>query len=337
MSNLQEPETWQEFLGQLVSSPRERSRLAAALRIRPITLQRWVENESRPRDANIRALLKNLPPGTYPLFMRLLLRDFPELLRDELPQERLSQQIPSEFYARAMSNLALTPHPMYSQSMQDLIFQQALEHLDPDRRGLMITLVVCVPPRAGQKVRSLREVGGLATPPWPQSPAEKPMFLGSESLIGYALMHMRPYVINSKEEMTLFPAHWTVHERSAAAFPILRQSRLVGGLIISSVQEYFFTPPRNSVIEGYADLASCIFEQSESYDPKDVDLWLMPPYAEQLPYFASYNQRVSQKFFESYTAGQQATLQQIRQRVWQELEDDLLKIISRQSGMVEQF
>lgn len=326
MNNQQQPATWQEFLGQLIASSYERERLAAAIRVRSITLQRWAEGVSRPREENIRALLKNLPSGAYPLFMRLLMVDFPELRQDNLPEERFVRQLPSEFYARALSNLALTPLPIYRQSMQDLIFQQILEHLDPDRAGLSVSLAVCVPPRLGRKVRSLREIGGLATPPWPHDLTEKPMFLGSESLAGYAIQNMRSYVINDRDEMTLFPAHWTEHERSSAAFPILCQSRIAGCLIISSVQEYFFTPPRLSVIEDYSHLAANIFEFDESYKSEDIDLRLMPPYVSQLPYFASYNQRVSQKFVEAGATKKQVSLQQVRQLVWQDIEDDLLQV-----------
>src|SRR5579884_3884982 len=100
----QEPTTWQELLGQLIAHPQERARLATELHIRPITLQRWVQGVSRPRIENIRLLIKFIPTDTYPLFLRLLLLDFPELLREEIPEERFSQQIPAEFYARALSN-----------------------------------------------------------------------------------------------------------------------------------------------------------------------------------------------------------------------------------------
>jgi hypothetical protein len=326
MNNQQQPATWQEFLRQLIASPYERERLAAAVRVRPITLQRWVEGVSRPREENIRTLLKNLPSGDYPLFMRLLMADFPELRQDNLPVERFSEKLPSEFYARALSNLALTPLPIYRQSMQDLLSQQILEHLDPDRRGISVSLAVCVPPRLGRKVRSLREIGGLGTPPWPHDLAEKPMFLGSESLAGYAIQHMRSYVINNREEMTIFPAHWTEHERSSAAFPILRQAQITGCLIISSVQEYFFTPSRLAVIESYAHLAGHIFEPEDAFRSEDIDLWPMPQYVSQLPYFASYNQRISQKFVEAGIARKQISLQQVRQLVWQDIEDALLQL-----------
>src|SRR4051812_21488298 len=180
MNSPQEPSTWQEFLGQFIATSQERERLATAVRVRSITLQRWAEGSSRPRHENIRMLLKSLPRSRYPLFLRLLLVDFPELAQEELPEDHFLQTLPTEFYRRAMSNLALTPQPMYRQAMQDLILQQALEHLDPDRHGLSIALAVCVPPRPGEKVRSLREVGGLANPPWPRNLPEKPLFLGAE-------------------------------------------------------------------------------------------------------------------------------------------------------------
>lgn len=326
MSGPQESSTWQALLGQLITNPSERDRLAAAVRVRSITLQRWAEGSSRPRNENIRMLLRTLPRSVYPLFLRLLIVDFPELAQEELPEEHFLQSLPTEFYRRAMSNLALTPQPMYRQSMQDLILQQALEHLDPDRQGLAIALVVCVPPRPGGRVRSLREIGGLATPPWPHNLPEKPMFLGAESLVGYAISKACSCVINSSEEITFFPVHWTEHERSAAAFPIFRQGRVAGGLVVSCVEEYFFTAPRLSVIEDYSYLATCIFEPEDTFRFDEVELRIMPPYVQQLPYFHDYKQRVSQKFVEADERGHHINLQQARQLVWQDLEDLLLRV-----------
>ena len=332
MSNQQEPATWQEFLGQLIANPQEKQRLATAIHVRPVTLQRWAEKISVPRTENIRALLKQLPPQTYPLFMRLLNADFPELLREELSEERFFQKLPSEFYERVLSNLAQTPQPMYRQSTQDLILQQMLEHLDPDQHGLAITLAACVLPRSGGKVRSLREIGGLGTPPWPRHLSERRIFLGAESLAGYAITHGRPYAIDSRDEMTFFPAHWTEHERSAAAFPLWRQARIVGALIVSSIHEYFFIQPRLAIIDGYAHLAACIFESEASFAPREIELRMMPSYALQLPYFTGYNQRVSQKFAAAAEMGQRVTLQQVREWVWQDLEEVFLQVFLQTEG-----
>jgi len=329
MDGHREPATWQEFLGQLIASTQERARLATAIRVRPITLQRWAEGISRPRDTHIRALVKNLPSGVYTLFMHLLVIDFPELLQETLPEVHFAQKLPPEFYARALRNLALTPQPLYRQSMQDLLLQQALQHLDPDRQGLAITLAVCTLPRAGCKVRSLHEIAGLATPPWPYNVVENLLFLGAESLVGYAITHVRATVINDREELTLFPAHWTEHERSAAAFPILRHAQIAGGLIVASAQEYFFTPPRLALLEAYAHLAACLFEPADFFASEEIALRIMPVSTLQRPYFAGYTRRVLQKFAEANAKGeQQVTLPRVRQLVWQDLEDVLLHVSS---------
>lgn len=320
------PASWQALLKQLIADPQIRARLAAALHVRPITLQRWGEGFTHPHDGNVRLLLKYFPREHYPLFLRLLAVDFPELLQEELPQERAFDELPTEFYARAMSSLARTPISLYPQAMQDLILQQALQHLDPDQQGLSITLAICVPPRAGHKVRSLREIGGLGTPPWPRIPTERPLFLGAESLAGYALTHAHACVINSREEMTFFPTQWTEHEQSAATFPILRRARVVAVLIISSAQPYFFTPPQLKVIENYAYLATCIFQTEQAFTSDEIELRIMPQEALQRPYFVDYNQRVSQKLIEANQAEQQLTLQQAHLLVWQDLEDILLQI-----------
>ena len=157
------------------------------------------------------------------------------------------------------------------------------------------------------------------------------MFLGIESLAGYAVEHARPVVIDSREQMTFFPVRWTEHESSTAAFPILHRARMVGGLIVSSTREYFFTPARVTVIEDYAHLATCIFEAEESYSLDEIELRMMPPDALQLPYFATYHQRLLQKFVEANQRGEQVSIQEARLLVWQDVEDELLHF-SQEAG-----
>ncbi|HEX7734413.1 MAG TPA: GAF domain-containing protein [Ktedonobacteraceae bacterium] len=333
MHHQEEPANWRAFLGQIIENPGAKEQLARAIRVRPVTIQRWSEGSFRPREEHLRALIKHLPAEAYPLFMRLLLRDYPELIQDTVPPEQAPQLIPSEFYARALSNLALTPPPMYRLSMQDLLFQQILAHLDPDQRGLAISIVVCVPPRVTKKVRSLWKIGGLATPPWPYHLTEKPMFLGAEALVGYAVQHLRPAVINSKEELTFYPANWTEFERSVAAFPLLHQAGIVGGLIVSSAQEFFFTEQRLATLEAYSYLASCIFERQESYQDHEIELQMMPAYEQQLPFFQDYSQRVSRVYADAARTPNPLTLQQARQFIWQEIEEVMIQVFLRTAAM----
>jgi hypothetical protein len=326
MQRRHEPSTWQEYLGLLIEDTQAREDMAEAAHVRPITLQRWAGGVSRPRDENMRTLLRTLPVEHYATFLRLAAVDFPDLLLEDQAFEQIQQELPPEFYARVLSALALTPLPMARQTVQELIFRQVLSQLDPDRQGLSVSLVCCVPPRHGEKVRSLREVGGLGTPPWPSDLTQRAMFLGAESLIGHVISHMRYDKINSRDEVTFLPANWTKHERSVAAFPISRFARVAGGLLISSSREYFFTEPRIHLLERYAHLAALIFEPEEFYDVSVLDLKMMPREEIQAPSFRDFNQRVSRKFAEAIAERRQITLQEARQRTWQDLEDDLLQV-----------
>jgi hypothetical protein len=326
MEKRQEASTWQEFLGQIIEDVTTRERIAEAAHMRSITLQRWASGFSKPREENMRTLLKVLPSDSYALFSRLVAVDFPDLLLEDPTIEQAHQELPSEFYARVLSALALTPAPMCRQTVQDLIFRQVLEQLDPERRGLSVSLVCCVLPRAGGQVRSLREVGGVGTLPWPSDLAQRTMFLGAESLVGHIMSTAHYGVINSRNETTFLPANWTEHEQSVAAFPISRCTRVAGCLLVSSAREHFFTSNRISLLERYAHLAALIFEPGEFYDFRAIDLRMMPSERIQLPYFRDFNQRVSRKLAEAITEHRQLGLQEAHQLIWQDLEAELLQV-----------
>ena len=339
IGNWQEATSWRELLGFLIANPKERARLAAAVRVKTTTLQRWADGANRPHLENLLLLLQGVPSEVHALLLRLLLVDFPALRDEKVQEKQMLQTIPAEFYARVLSNLATTPQPLCRQSMLDLILQQAVAQLDPNREGLLISIAACVPPREGGKVRSLCERDGLGTPPWPRDLSERLFFLGSESLVGYAVKQMRVFSINSRDEATVLPAHWSDFERSVAAFPILRQARIAGGLLVTSAKDFFFTPARLAIIEEYAHLATCIFNEADFFDPEQIELMMMPPYALQLPYFAGYPRRVVQKLQKASEEGQRAVLQHARDLVAQDLEDVLLRVFLQNgtSNLMEQI
>lgn len=324
--NQQEASTWQELLGQLINHPQDRERLAEAARVRSITLLRWASGVSKPREENLRTLLNYIPPDIYPAFVRLVSRDFPDLVEEDLTRGQVHQDLPAEFYAQAFSAHALTPQPMYRLAMQDLILQQALEQLDPERRGMSISLVCCVPPLHSTKVRSLREIGGLGTPPWKRDLQQKTIFLGAESLVGEVITKCHRVLVNSREEYTFSAAHWTEYEQSAVAFPLFHHARVAGCLLSSSAVPYYFKEAHLSLLERYSHLAALIFEPEEFFALEDIDLRIMPSYELQAPYFLDYNQRVSQKFTSAHTQHTHISLQEARLLVWQEIEDELLQL-----------
>src|SRR5215469_12081357 len=153
---MKETSTWRELLGSIIQDPQERRRLANELGINPVTLTRWVHHESNPRPQSIQRLLHALPEHRQILLDQLLdeFGDYLPEIEDPLT-ENLLYKIPGEFYIRVLHTRATIPHVLRFSSLCDLILQQALEQLDPNRVGIAITVVRCMPPTAGKKIRSL--------------------------------------------------------------------------------------------------------------------------------------------------------------------------------------
>ena len=329
MDKQQPAKTWRELLGRIIQNTRERQRLAVAVGVNVATLQRWARNISIPRPEHIEHLLAALPAEVYPTFLYLAAADFPDLRRENGASDQHEQTypgIPSEFYQRILDAYAFTPWPMCHQTVQDLILQQLIELLDPERHGLAISIVRCMPPRCEGQVLSLREIGGIGTHPWKHDLEQKMFFLGADSLVGHAVSHCTTCVVNSRTELTFYPAHWTEYENSAAACPIMHFAGIAGGLVASSAREGFFSVSSTSILEQYACLAAFLFEAEDFYTVSDINLRLTPSYERQIPLFRNFNQRVSQKFAEELRAGRQIALQDARLAVWRDIEAELLDI-----------
>ncbi|RAQ95021.1 GAF domain-containing protein [Thermogemmatispora tikiterensis] len=328
-------QTWQELLSQLIEDIQLERRLAQEMGVQPITLRRWARGVVQPREDNIRRLLKAVPREVYPELMRLLANDFPKLLEQstEASAPAVLPAPPVEVYVRALSMYTTTPPSLYPDALYDLLLQQMLRQLDPEQRGLAVTVARCMPPPAsGRKVRSLREIVGRGNPPWPRDLSQQAIFLGAESLAGAAVTHCRLVTIPSRdEEYSLFAAHWVEHEQSAVACPILWQTRVAGCLIVSSAFPHAFTQTQQSLIERYAQLMSLCFRPEAFYSHSDVELRLMPLYTEQLPYLQNFRRYVSRKVEEASAAGRSLSLYEAQEAAWREIEEQLLELPLRQA------
>src|ERR1700676_123561 len=175
-------ESWRSLLKSIISDPQERTRLSEDLGIRAITLSRWANKETDPRPQNLRHLLAALPQHREQML---------DLIREESGFEEFSDagiddsssEVPSTFYTSVFSARASTVDSMRYWSISNLILQQAIGQLDPDRLGMAIQVVRCMlPSQSDQKIHSLRESVGIGTPPWKGALEQRAMFLGAESL-----------------------------------------------------------------------------------------------------------------------------------------------------------
>ncbi len=319
---------WRQLLGQIIADPVERQRIASELGVGPVTLSRWASNISNPRQQNIQNLLRMLPQHRSALFASMC-EEFPDIAKsaDERDIEDPTRVIPSEFYARVLSAYVDTPHIQRFWSIANNILLQALGQLDPHELGLAITIAQCQSPAVGQPVRSLRERMGLATPPWQSNLEQKAIFLGAESMAGYALTSCRALVVQSREERgNVYPAHWVEWEESAAAIPIMLAHTVAGCLLVSSRQPGFFLPFRLHLMQNYAELLALAFDVEDFYDPEQIDLCVMPHYARQEQYMTHIQQRISTIMIQAVNNGRPIDLVEAQQVVFRELEESFIQL-----------
>jgi hypothetical protein len=319
------PLDWRELLGNIINNVAERDRIANEIGVHPVTLTRWVSGDSSPRSHNLRQLLRALPK---PQRMQLLssLENFSSDVSD-FEVDVSAQEIPYKFIMEVLDARASIPDLLRYWSISRLILQQALKQLDPERVGMAITIVRCMPLLDG-KVRSLRESLGIGTAPWAGDLEEKALLLGAESLAGHVTVSCRMEQVGDlRTNRTFLPAYQVEHEVSAVACPIMYASHIAGCLLISCTQSDYFAPEtRLSLVRAYANLLALAFNPDDFYDPELLALHIMPPLAVQQRYFIGFRQRVLKLMQESTRTVKRLSSPEAEQLVWQEIEEALLQL-----------
>lgn len=315
----EEAKDWRQLLSMIIRDPRIRQRIIDELGIKPITLNRWVEGDTEPRSHNFRQLLSILPEYRE-YFYGLLGDEYIDAAVASVGD--VSQEIPPGFFDRVMVSRANTIKMLRFWTLCNMILQQAIGQLDPDRLGMAITVATCLKSSKHSTVRSLRETVALGTPPWPGNMEQRGMFLGAESLAGYCVTTCRGVQINDiRDRQNPLPAHQVPHELSAATYPIMLSGKIAGCLLISSTQPHFFMAQyRVDLLQIYANLVSIAFEPDQFYDADVIKLRPMPPLVDQEHHFADFRERVL-----AAMARGKYTNREAEQVVWEEIEEELMK------------
>ena len=324
---MQELASWRELLGKIIADSHERQRIANMLGVNPITLTRWVNNESKPRPQNLRQLLDALPEY-HSLLLELIATEFEGFSSSAIENavEDPQQEIPSVFYSRVLHTRATTARVLRFSSICNLVLQQALVQLDPHRVGMAVIVVRFMPPSRKNRIRSLRESIGWGMPPWKSELDQEAILLGAESLTGYAIMSGR-IVVNQNLKMgpSLFPAYRGEWEESAVAAPITFEGNIAGSLLVSSTQPDYFVLSQLNLVTSYADLIGLAFGSEEFYGPECIDLYLLPPPAEQRGHLSRLRQRLIDIMMQARRNSQPIHLMEAEQLVWQQIEEELLQ------------
>jgi hypothetical protein len=171
------------------------------------------------------------------LLTRLILEEFPDFVPSEQPDTSSLNGLDTleaptgirlEVYERALQGHAATTLSLRFWVITNLVLGAALEQLDPGPHpvGVEVVLVQCMRCQHSESVGCLRESCLLGTPPW-RTDQITPLFLGAESLSGYAVTTARPAICqNLRTNPAFLPVRVEAYEESAAAYPLLQGERL---------------------------------------------------------------------------------------------------------------
>ncbi len=318
------PPAWSIVLQGIIKSSAERQRLSSALGVTTMTLSRWASGESRPQRPHLIHLIQVVQPQQRQELIEALEKVHPDV--QTWLTEDTSEEIPATFFAHVLNLRTTTTESLRFWRISEVVLKQALTQLDPNNLGMAIKLIQCMPPSLDGKIRSLRERAGKGTPPWTADLEHDVLFLGLESMSGYATEVRHIVSDGDLRKSKTFPAYQDEHELSAAAHPIRFEGRIAGCLLASSTQLDYFTPQRLNLLATFSDLISLAFDKNDFYLPQKVELRVMPRPAIQRPILATFRQRVTEKFQEAMFQRQQLSNAEIELQAWQELESELLAI-----------
>jgi GAF domain len=326
-----EPQTWRELLGSLIENAQERQRIASLSGINAVTLQRWVNNEGNPRIRNLHQLLSALPDYASQL-TALIQKEYVTFLESSTGNEEDLSKIPSNFYTNVMRTYTKTAPSLRFWSIGKLILQQAMQHLDPFRLGMLLLITGCtIPDDPSQKVRSMRIFLGLGSGPWQSSWDRYPLFIGVESLCGYVLSNRRVITIQdtqARDSVSYYPMLPVKQAGSVVVAPIQRGEGVAGCFCTISTQPSYFTAERVELFQSYAQLLAVAFMPAEFYRPQNIDLGLFPSHEQQQGYFATFQTRLLHTMRDAILEGQSLSSQQAMQQVLVQLEKELLQATS---------
>jgi len=329
----QQPRTWRQFLNEIIANSKEKQRLARELDVGPRTLERWVLGAT-PRSNRLMRQLVDALPEHRELLTELIRQDSkysnfsPVVVSiDETPSE-----LSASFYTRILEANATAATNLRFQGISTLILQQSLQLLDPERVGLEISIVQCIPPARGQKVRSLRERLRMTTRSQVVAPEERLLYLGAGSLAGHVVATCQFAVIQDVQNQQGFLPMCQPEpgqEGSIAAYPIQRGGRVAGCFHAACPQTNFFTRARQALLQSYTYLLVLAFDQEEFYATQDIALGVMPAPAVQSSYVFNFRERVANTITEALRGGQALSLLEAERIVQQQIETELLNLAVR--------
>jgi hypothetical protein len=319
-----EVSSWRDLLRIMISSTKERERLANEVGVSSVTISRWVTGNFEPRPQSLQRLIHAVPGEYREEFHALVARAYPHMANPASFYE--PPELPSEFFRRVLETRATTSDKQLYWTITQQILEHGVRQLDPERVGISITVVRCMPPGKDGKVHSLRENVGIGTPPWEGDLTAKALFLGAESLAGHVVSSFHYENVDDLRNRTFVPAYQAEHETSSIAWPILMAGRTAGCLLLSStLPNYYRSDARRLLVADYARLLAIAFPPDQFYPYEIIELRQMPSLEVQRKLFGHFQNRVTELIVEKLNIGQRIGREEAELTIWQQIETDLIE------------
>lgn len=321
---------WRELLAHILRNPREKRQLLDELKVKSITLTRWINGQTEPRQQNLQQLVKALT--RYCDYL-------PELLKDEkktgnlslllASEEQVTPRIPSELYSLVLAARAHTPGHLRFWTIANMILRQAMEQLEASGQVITMWITRCMrnDDKKAKKIRSLQLTLGYCNRKLERIEQEG-MFLGVEAAEGEALAMGHPIIYqNLRQAGFLTPKTPVMDHCSAAIYPITYQGLVAGTFSVASMSaDYFLMPERATLVQHYSELLSLAFAPADFVSRENMLLGLMPDYSVQKNSFADFRQRVTTVIGENLQQGKSIGTIEAENIIWQNLEEELLAL-----------
>ncbi|MEO7021930.1 MAG: GAF domain-containing protein [Ktedonobacteraceae bacterium] len=319
----QEKPRWQDVFQKIIKPPKERQRIAAALGVHKITLERWSQKGARPQHDDLVRLIKIVQPQDRADLLAALQATYPDIY--EKLQAEISAFVPSSFMREILRSRAAIIGTQRPWQVCTVILDEAIRLLDPHQLGMSITPAFCMPPVNGT-IRSLREQGGRGILPWTFDLEHKSLFLGLRSLAAYVTQTGRARSVQDISKETYIPvfAYPEDLEHSAAASPLWFEGKIAGCLLAASLHTDHFTQARMDLLTDFANIFALVLHPDDFYEHRLVQLRYMPLPEKQTEILQTFRPRVTQQMMKAGLDGQYIDSNEAESIAWQEIEDALL-------------